>query len=222
MKEPERPQSGKRGEMVWRRGQHGQVSYGLVIPTNPRTAVQVAVRDIMRALAVRWHELTENQRLLWIKEASRHLSKTRLGQSGALAGWNLFQKLNLALAYYGRQQLDVPTKRPRFPQLAVAGLVITNGPGGIKISLICPGNPGDHTVLSASFPTSARRKVWTDYRFFTFCPPPECGSADVTARYRARFGVPPIGSKVFVQTKQMIDGWEDEPQEFSAVVPPPA
>jgi hypothetical protein len=222
MKKPKRPQSGKCGNEVWRIGQHGPVCYPLVIPVNPRTPAQVAVRDNVRALAVRWHKLAEEQRALWIKEASGHPSKIRLHQRGALAGWNLFHKLNLALAYYGREQLDVPSRRPRFPQLAVSGLVITNGPGGIRISLACPRDPGDHTVLSASFSTSARRTTWTDYRFFAFCPAPADGSADITARYRAVFGVPLIGSKVFLQAKQMIDGWEDEPKEFSAVVPPPA
>ena len=203
-------------------GQHGPVCYPLVVPANPRTPARVAARDNVRSLAVRWHQLSEEQRVLWIEEGSGHDSKTRLHQKGARSGWNLFHKLNLTLAYYGREQLDVPTRCPRFPPLAVSALVITNGPGGIRIMLVCPGDPGDHTIPSASVPTSARRNVWTDHHFFPFCPAPVGGSADVTACYRARFGVPPIGSKVFLQAKQMIDGWEGEPQEFSAVAPPPA
>jgi hypothetical protein len=37
------------------------------------------------------------------------------------------------------------------------------------------------------------------------------GSADITALYTARYGVPPVGKKVYVQANQFVDGWEDLP-----------
>jgi len=222
MQDPDIPRSGKCGNKVSRRSQHGQLTYDLVIPANPRTPPQVAVRDIRRALAARWRQLSENQRVRWNEDAAKHQSNPRLHQSGPLTGWNLFHKLNLPLAYYGRPQLDLPSPFPRFPRPAVSALGITNGPGGIKITLTCPHDPGEHTVLRASFPQSARKKAWTDFRFFAFCPAPVSGSADITALYTSRFGFPWIGSKIFLRVNQMIAGWEDAPRDFAAVVPPPA
>jgi hypothetical protein len=37
--------------------------------------------------------------------------------------------------------------------------------------------------------------------------------------FTARYGVPPVGTKVFVSVNQMVDGWEDRPVTFSAIVP---
>jgi hypothetical protein len=45
------------------------------------------------------------------------------------------------------------------------------------------------------------------------------GSADITALYTARYGVPPVGKKVYIQVNQFVDGWEDLPVSFWAVVP---
>jgi hypothetical protein len=51
------------------------------------------------------------------------------------------------------------------------------------------------------------------------CPTPLLRSADITGLYAAKFGAPPVGSKVFVTVAQFMDGWEDMPSEFSAIVP---
>jgi hypothetical protein len=42
------------------------------------------------------------------------------------------------------------------------------------------------------------------------------GSADITTLYTARYGVPPVGKKVYVRVNQFVDGWEDLPVTFSA------
>ena len=51
------------------------------------------------------------------------------------------------------------------------------------------------------------------------CPVPTGGSADLTSLYTARYGVPPVGTKVFVRVNQYVDGWEDLPVTFAAIVP---
>jgi hypothetical protein len=38
--------------------------------------------------------------------------------------------------------------------------------------------------------------------------------------YVKRFGVPPVGKRVFVRVRQQTNGWRGEPWEASAVVPP--
>ena len=38
--------------------------------------------------------------------------------------------------------------------------------------------------------------------------------------YVRRFGVPPVGKRVFVRVRQQTNGWRGEPWEGSAVVPP--
>jgi hypothetical protein len=45
------------------------------------------------------------------------------------------------------------------------------------------------------------------------------GSADITALYTARYGVPPVAKKVYIQVNQFVDGWESLPVSFWAIVP---
>ncbi|MCX6923261.1 MAG: hypothetical protein NT154_08645 [Verrucomicrobia bacterium] len=51
------------------------------------------------------------------------------------------------------------------------------------------------------------------------CPAPVLGSSDITSLYTDRYGVPPVGTKVFVRVNQFVDGWEDLSVTFSEIVP---
>jgi hypothetical protein len=42
--------------------------------------------------------------------------------------------------------------------------------------------------------------------------------ADITDLCVARFGVPPVGKRIFIQTLQQINGWRDRPKTTSARV----
>jgi hypothetical protein len=45
--------------------------------------------------------------------------------------------------------------------------------------------------------------------------------ADIAGLYVARFGVPPAGKRVFIQTVQQINGWRDQPKTIAVRVPAP-
>jgi len=44
-------------------------------------------------------------------------------------------------------------------------------------------------------------------------------SSDITGLYTARYGVPPVAKKVYIQVNQFVDGWESRPVSFWAIVP---
>jgi hypothetical protein len=213
------PQSGKRGLYVSQGGRYGQISRALVIPSNPRTASQTSVRAILTRVAMRWRSIQEAQRAAWTAAASGVSSISRLGQSGPLTGQQLFNKINCTLAQFGQEQVDAPPARPQFPDLAPANLVITNAGGVIALKLTCPADPGENTIVRGSKPVSQGYGKFTDFRVLGTCPAPAQGSADITGLYTARYGVPPVGMKVFVRVNQYIDGWENLPVTFSEVVP---
>ena len=213
------PQSGKRGLTVSMGGRYGQVSRALVIPSNPRTAAQLNVRQLMSTQAAAWRALTQAQRAAWIAAAALDKSRSRLGQSGPLTGSQLFVKVNVNLTLFGQAAVNMPPAQPVFPALAPQNLVITNAGGVIAIKLTCPADPGENTIVRAAAPQSAGRQVCNDFRILGVCPAPVLGSSDVTALYSARFGAPAVGSKVFVRCNQFVDGYEDLPHEFYAIVP---
>jgi hypothetical protein len=213
------PQSGKRGLNVSQAGQFGQISRALAIPANPRTPAQMSVRLILSRVAARWRALTEPQRTAWVAAAKEARSNPRLGQSGTLSGFLLFTKINCTLTQFGQAELDAPPAQPLFPDLAPANLVITHTGGVIALKLTCPSDPGENTIVRASAPVSQGRETCSDYRVLGTCPAPVLGSSDITALYTARYGVPPVGKKVYVQVNQFVDGWESLPMSFWAIVP---
>jgi hypothetical protein len=46
------------------------------------------------------------------------------------------------------------------------------------------------------------------------------GLADITKLYRDMFGLPPIGSRVFIRVRQQLNGWESGDDDLSAIVLP--
>jgi hypothetical protein len=52
-------------------------------------------------------------------------------------------------------------------------------------------------------------------------PPPIAGRSEITALYKAKYGEPRAGSKVFIVTCQTKDGWKDTDREASEIVPEP-
>jgi hypothetical protein len=213
------PQSGKRGLYVSQGGRYGQISRALVIPSNPRTASQTTVRANLSRVTARWRALQESERAAWTAAASGVSSASRLGQSGPLTGQQLFNKINCTLAQFGQDQVDVPPARPQFPGLAPQNLVITNAAGVVTLKLTCPTSPGENTIVRGSKPVSQGFGKCTDFRILGTCPAAVQGSADITSLYTARYGAPPVGTKVFLSVSQFVNGWEDRPVTFAAIVP---
>jgi hypothetical protein len=213
------PQSGKRGLNVSQDGQFGQISRATGRVANPRTPSQMTVRDNLSHVSARWRALEEIQRAAWMAAAKDTMSNPRLNQSGSLSGFQLFTKINCALAQFGQEQVDAPPAQAQFPTLAPQNLVIANASGAITLKLTCPTSPGENTIVRGAKPLSQGRETCNDFRVLGMCPTPAQGSADITSLYTARYGVPPVGKKVYVQVNQFVDGWESLRRSFWAIVP---
>jgi len=213
------PQSGKRGLNVSQDGQFGQISRATGRVANPRTPSQMTVRDNLSHVSAGWRALEEIQRAAWMAAAKDTMSNPRLNQSGSLSGFQLFTKINCALAQFGQDQVDAPPAQAQFPTLAPQNLVIANASGAITLKLTCPTSPGENTIVRGAKPLSQGRETCTDFRVLGMCPTPAQGSADITSLYTARYGVPPVGKKVYVQVNQFVDGWESLRRSFWAIVP---
>src|ERR1035438_338947 len=130
--------------------------------------------------------------------ASAVKSTSRLGQSGALSGFQLFAKINCTLAQFGQAQVETPPLRPQFADLAPQSLVITNTAGVVPLKLPCLGDPGENTIVRGSKPVSQGIEVCKDFRILGTCPAAVAGSADITSLYTAPYGAPKGGTKVYV------------------------
>jgi hypothetical protein len=213
------PQTGKLGLTVTFPSRYGLIRRTRVVPANPNTASQQAIRGYFTASARAYDTLTEAQQNAWIQAAGQYHSRPTLGQSGPLTGLQLYTKLNSVLLQFGQEQLDAPPAKPAFGPNAPVALVITN-PGGVPaIKLTCPSSPGEGTIVRAGKPQRSGTRSLPQMRVLGTCPAPVTGSSDITALYTAVYGAPVAGQRLFVQVNQMENGWQSLPTTFTALVP---
>jgi hypothetical protein len=213
------PRSGKRGTVVILDGPYGQVERPRVPVKNPRTPAQQTVRGNLARMAARWRTLTEAQRAAWIARARQTPSRPRLGQSGPLTGLQLYIKINCARAAIGLDPVDTPPDPPKFASNPVGALTITNTDGDIAILLKVPRAPAHPIMVLATAPCSAGVSRPRRFTLVGTLPAPTSGVSDITGLCVARYGVPPVRTRIFIRTRQVADGWEDLPKETTAVVP---
>lgn len=213
------PSSGRLGGVVYLMGRNGQVVRTRVVPANPKSTSQRAIRASFSGASQGWDALTQNQQLAWIIAAAGHKSAPRLGMQGALTGNQFYVKINTTLTQFGQVAVDAPPVTPSIDPVAPQSLQVTNTTGTIALKLTCPTSPGENTVLLGAAPTkSGVHRVPALYVLGT-CPAPAQGSAAITSLYTAKFGVPPVGSKVFIGAYVMDSGFKGPQSVFSALVP---
>ena len=211
--------SGKRGNTVSIHTAFGQAERQLAIPKNPRTPAQQRVRVTLGSIASRWRRLTDPQRAAWSSLASGTHSQPRLGQSGRLTGCQLFIKINCTLAAAGMEQVVEPPERATFAANPVGALTITNKAGVIALKLTVPSAPAHFVMVLGTAPCSAGISRPRRFTLLGGLPASADGMSDITDLYVAKYVVPPVGTRVFIRTRQTANGWEDLQRDTNAVVP---
>ncbi|HVM46948.1 MAG TPA: hypothetical protein VMU04_02925 [Candidatus Acidoferrum sp.] len=213
------PQSGKLGLTVTYPGRTGLIRRTKVTPKNPNTLDQQLVRQRLRSTAQAYDALTEAQQDAWISAAAALKTKPRLGQSGALTGLQFYTKVNCALLAIGAPTVDVPPALTNIGILPIDALQITNANGQITLKLHTTGAPPDNTMLwGCAWANSGVRRAVSP-RLLGKLDSPQNGYCDITPDYVQKFGVPPVGARVFVQVNGSAGGLQGQRLTFSALVP---
>ena len=213
------PQSGKCGTTVSVRTRYGQVRRPYAIPTDRRSPDQLRIRSAFGCVVCRWRTLTEDQRAGWATYANNEQSRPRLNQSGRLSGYLLFIKINSTLSYQGQAQTDTPPEKPTFDANPVGPLVITNTGGVPELKLSVSSAPAALILVLGTEPRSPGVSFARHFTILGVLPPAEAGYSNITDLFVARYGKPAAGTRVFIRTRQLIDGWEDLPVQTTAIVP---
>jgi hypothetical protein len=212
-------QSGKRGAIVSFHSRYGQIQRQYVKPRNPKTPAQMRIRANLARFAAGWRGLTEERRVAWTITARDGRSQRRLGHSSYLTGCQLYIKINSARAAIGLGPLQDPPEPPKFGDNPVGALVITNDNGKISLKLKVSGTSNAAIVVLGVGPRSAGVSYAWNFVTIGLMPAASRGLSDITDLYVARFGVPAPGTRVFIRTRQQINGWEDLPLQINALVP---
>ena len=215
------PQSGRAGVYVSVRTRYGLVRRRYAIPTDRRSPAQLHIRSAFARVVALWRALTDAQRAAWTPATEGVNSRSRLGKTYRLSGYLLFIKINLALAYQGVALTVTPPERVTFPENPVGPLVATHTGGGTELKLSVPITPAATVLVLATHPRSAGVSFAKHFTILGVLPAAEAGYSNITDLFVARYGQPPVGTRIFIRTRQLLNGWKDDPQQTSAIIPTP-
>jgi hypothetical protein len=213
------PSSGRIGQAVFYRSRFGNCQRQYCIPANPRSPAQQYMRKGFGSFAPAWSRvLTQAQREVWNVAGPKVQSKTRLS-SGPLTGQQLFQGLNSARWCIGASMVLTPTAPVIFNPSVVGRLTIANGQNGVRLLVKVNGPVTEDIMVFGQAPCSAGRSKRRNVAYLGLLPVPVDGFSDITDLYKARYGEPRPGEKVFIVTRQQKNGWEGDDYETSEIVP---
>jgi hypothetical protein len=215
------PQSGQIGNVVYVNSRYGQLARQYVLPRNPRTAEQQRNRGNFGAVSSRWRALTPEQRAAWCMAAANKFMVTHSGRQVALNGYSYFVSANSRRAELSLPLFDLPPAEATFSPNPVAELVVANTGGTITLKLRVPSLPAQYTLVQGAAPVSTGTRCVQHFPFLGLLPAPIGGWSNITELYVARYGVPPVGTVIFIRTCQHIDGSTDVPKVTSDRVPAP-
>ena len=222
MKIQDTPRSGKCGAVVAFQSRYGLCLRELVIPRNTKTEARQFMRAAFGYHSHAFsHSLSEEQQDRWRLAGAQVSSDPRLGTSGPLTGQQFYESINSVRSRVGSSEALEPPLRPAFGPNPVAGLVITNDASGIRLFLSLTGDPGTDIMVFAQAPCSRGRTRRRNVAYIGLTPPAVNGLSEITYLYKARFGEPRPGTKVFVVTCQEHNGWKSTDRVDSRTVPEP-
>jgi hypothetical protein len=128
-------------------------------------------------------------------------------------------KVNLRRKALGQDLLNHPPGAESPGPFPLVRFFITNIGGRIALKLVAASSSPEGVMLYSWHPCSAGAMVW--HRFVRIGPVPAAvrGVRDFTKLYVVKFGVPPVGRKIFIRLRRMDDYYGGMTQTVSAVVP---
>jgi hypothetical protein len=200
---------------------HGLVLRQAPVPKRPPSDAQHHSRAVMATTSSGWRGLTDSQRAAWEARARQAKCRKRLGLAAALKGSQLYNKINCALVAAGLPRVIDPPPIPKFNLNPVRGLNVSNTRGQIRLLLRVPTAPAQYTLVLGSPPCSAGISCRCNFRILGLLPASVRGFSDISDLYIEAFGKPLVGSRIFIRTRQIIEGWEDGTLQTTALVPAP-
>ena len=90
---------------------------------------------------------------------------------------------------------------------------------GIKLSV--PTTPATDILVLGAAPWSAGASFVNHFTILGRLPAPEAGYSSIRKLYVDRYGEPAAGTRIFIRTRQLRNGWGDFPIQTNTIVPIP-
>ena len=192
---------GKIGGQVASKNRSGSYMRNKVTPSNPNTAAQVAVRNMLSTASSAWSSLTNTQRAGWDGAVNDWVGTNVFGDVVKPTGKNLFTKLNINLMNIGGNMIaDVPIKSS-VPPLDIVSVEYDLSSSEITI-LNTQAVSGYEYLVSATAPQSAGTSFFRGkFRNIYHSPAPQNFSTVVWNAYVEKFGELTADSNVMFEIK---------------------
>ena len=200
--------------------QYGLAMREYCVPKDSHLPAQQRMRQVFGRNSQAWGPgLSQAQRDRWNLAASEVMSHPRCGANGPLIGEQFYTGINSVLGCVGLAPLWEPPARVLFPLTPVRGLVATNDEHGVRLFLELASAPTEDIMVFGQAPCSAGRAKRRNVSYLGLLQPGQDGKSEITDMYKAKFGEPRPGTKVFIVTCQQKNGWKGLDHESSEIVP---
>jgi hypothetical protein len=184
------------------------------------TPDQRRARKEMSLLSEAWNSIEEDERRAWDDKSSRNRRGGRAARRRRRSGRRLFFQANFHQLALQQKLLTHPNAADRFHVMPQVELIITNHAGRISLMLRLLQGDFEGVMLSSWPPLNAGVMVWRRFVRLGPLPAPRRGLIDITKLYVDKFGIPPVGKKIFIRIQQMKDTLGKLYQVTSAIVRP--
>ena len=189
---------------------------GQVVRSRPRrrprvTPDRLRVQGNLARVAGLWRTLTPKQFDAWAAAARRE----------GMLPYRFFCKTNATLADYGQPVALDPPKREKLRPNPVGALGIRNRGGAITLRLRVPTAPAELTlVFGVRWCSRGMSVPRSNGVLLGRLPDAVRGWSNIADLYVKKFGQPPAGTRVFIWTRQLVNGRKDALKQTRADVPP--
>jgi len=211
------PRSGSYQGMTASHNRFGQYMRTRASPVQPRTPAQLNQRARMTTNAAAWRGLTAAQRAGW---ADLGLSITRTNALGSVYSLNGF----MAFCSVNNNKLDAGdaavTDAPAIvtpPDLLTATVTLSAAAFSVAYTAT-PLAAGVRLCAWVSPQRSAGVNFNGDYRLLTISAAAAASPLVLTTLYTAKFGVPVVGNKIFLNLQTYQGGFKGSPLSVAQVV----
>lgn len=192
---------GKINGNVYSKNKGGAYSRVRVIPANPQSVDQMAVRASFTGFSQDWRGLTEVQRASWNGAVGNFPRTNRIGDKHNLSGNALYNSLNRNLFDVGIAALSVAPTPASVDTVAILTNVADNSSQTLVVTLTGAVPAATSIKVFASPTLSAGvNSVGTKLRQIISYPAAQAAALSLTASYLAKFGaIGAVGSKIFIK-----------------------
>jgi len=205
---------GKLGGHVFSKNAAGSYMRTKTTPTNPKTIYQTAVRALFAAISVAWSGLTDSARAAWVNAVSEWQQTDIFGDLKKPTGKALFQRLNNQAQSAGWPAVTTVPAKADLPDAPITSAAFDTTLGTLTVAGVDGSTTTRIMYFGTSMLTAGTSFVKNKLRNYASEVGASGSAIDTYAKYVARFGIPTVGSNVYIAVKYVLSSGQASPLQI--------